>query len=338
MTNNQFAMQQVQAGRQWGENQLRSLAARQSSEVKWQAQQAGEEHAPLLEGTVASASLNQDWHWHYANAVARQDAEVGFCVPPGLTFGLVYEGELQLELAGLKHKLRANQPLAFCFANNAPMQLKRRFKAMQQVHKFTLGVSRAWLNAMELEPFVQHKTQLTLFAADEVMLQAARSLVALDGSECDFQQKLNQMASVNTLLSAAAKALNEEGLTRKAPTVSRLSSNLEQRLLATLRDIIQRDNILLENIQVDDLAKTLGTSASGIQRMAKKCFGQSLLQHIRGAKLANAHRAISEQRLSIGEAAFLAGYKHPSNFALAFKRAYGVTPGEVAVIARNVSC
>lgn len=330
MENIQIDMREGQAGGSWREVQLKSIAAGQSTKVHWRRSQS---NAPLLDGIVESGAINHDWQWHYAHAVPSADAEVSFEVPPGLTIGLLYEGELQLELGGQAYRLRAPTPVAFCFGNTEPLTISRRFKAGRVVYKCTLGLSKAWLNAMELAHFSQTRPLLS-FDAEPSVIQAMNSIAGRGGEHysCGAQRKLEQMSCVNHLLSAAASAMRVQGLVAPKPQMIKGAATLEQRLLARVREIIQRDNILLEDIQVDAIAKHLSTSTSGIQRVAKKCFGQSLLQYIRLAKLANAHRAIRERRLSIGEAAFLAGYKHPSNFALAFKRAYGVTPGEAAVL------
>lgn len=326
MTDSQFAMQQCQVGSDWNRQRLKSLAASQGSNADWLAPVG---NTPVLNGVVNSGNINNDWNWHYAKVKASADAEVAFEVPPGMTIGLVYEGELSLEIAGAKHTLKVKRPTAFCFANEVPALLKRKFRAGRIVHKFTLGIRRAWLNAMELDVFIHLKShQLVTFAATDSVIAATQALV-LAPKEGHMLQKLEQMAWVHTLLTASADAVVGAGFTPAKPAEVKTPVLLEQRLLERVREIIQRENILLEDIQIDALAKSLGASVSGIQRMAKKCFGQSLLKHIRQAKLANALRAMRERHLTIGEAAFLAGYKHPSNFSLAFKKAYGVPPGEL---------
>lgn len=42
-----------------------------------------------------------------------------------------------------------------------------------------------------------------------------------------------------------------------------------------------------------------------------------------------AKEALEQNGISIGEAAYLAGYNHPSNFISAFRKPFGHTPGEL---------
>lgn len=324
MTNGQIAMQNGQANKSWDKQQLISLAARQSSAVSWR---HTVNQQTILNGTVKSGSINCDWQWHYARVIADDESQVCFDVPAGMTCGLVFDGELDLQVGGLAHCLKPEAPLAFCFVNALPVPVKRRFKTGVLVHKFTLSISQAWLSAMNLEPYLRHdKVRFVTFAASDQYIEAALSLSNVPEPK-NFKCKIQQMTWVNTLLEAAAKALGEQTVFQQS--VSPSPPVLEQRLVERVRAIIQRENILLEDIQLDDLAKSLGASTSGIQRLAKKCFGQSLLKHIRQAKLANAFTAMKERNLTIGEAAFMAGYKQSSNFSLAFRRAYGLPPGVI---------
>ena len=79
------------------------------------------------------------------------------------------------------------------------------------------------------------------------------------------------------------------------------------------------------NIQA--IANEMGMSVSAVQRLSQKLFGESLVHYIRQKKLGRARRALENGEVSIGEAAYLAGYKHASNFAIAFKKAFGISPG-----------
>ena len=325
MTNRQYAMQDSHQCKIWNKHQLMLQAAEQSSEISWR---KTAEEKPVLTGVVQSARVNGDWHWHFAEAVPSENAEVSFYIPAGMTFGLIYRGELELQLGPCKHHLKTDEPLAFCFTNSTPMRVTRRFKAGALVHKFTLGISRGWLSTMGLEAFIPENQQLRAFSASNDVLTAVNSLLTLPKAQ-NIQHKLQQITNVTTLLNAAGAVLDEGNAPNNAERFQTPASP-EKKLLDCVREIIQRENILLEEIHVDDLAKSLGLSASGIQRIAKKCFGQSLLKHIRQAKLANAFRAIKDRNFSIGEAAFLAGYKQASNFSLAFRKVYGYSPGEIS--------
>lgn len=80
-------------------------------------------------------------------------------------------------------------------------------------------------------------------------------------------------------------------------------------------------------LNVGNIANELGMSVSAVQRLAKQVLGDSLVNYIRGQKLGIARKALEAGKMSIGEIAYQAGYKHSSNFAIAFKKAFGFAPG-----------
>lgn len=328
MRNRQMNMRKHQSvPARWTESHLMVAAAGQARGTQWQAAPSGD--GPVLRGQVLSNSINGDWQWHYAHAVAERKAQVSFEVPAGLTLGLVFEHDLKLKLANTSYFISAHAGAqAFCFSNPEPIELTRFFEPNAPVHKFTLGIRRAWLNSMHLDPAVLVREEKLLItpAGDDIQVVVQRLLMA--GGSTTFERRLQQIHDVNLLLQAFYRTFS--GMSTLQSSVQEYSKlDLQQKLLALVRELIDNDSLLLEDLQVTEIAKCLGSSASGIQRLAKKCFGKSLLQYIRHEKLAQANRALCEGRMTIGQAAFLAGYKHSSNFALAFKRAYGVAPGEV---------
>jgi AraC-like DNA-binding protein len=54
-----------------------------------------------------------------------------------------------------------------------------------------------------------------------------------------------------------------------------------------------------------------------------------VFEHLRCLRLERARLALERGEVAIAEAAFLAGYASPANFATAFKRRFGLTPTDV---------
>jgi AraC-like DNA-binding protein len=52
----------------------------------------------------------------------------------------------------------------------------------------------------------------------------------------------------------------------------------------------------------------------------------TVVEFLRLRKLERARHALESGEISIGEAAFLAGYATPANFTTAFRRAFGIPP------------
>lgn len=82
------------------------------------------------------------------------------------------------------------------------------------------------------------------------------------------------------------------------------------------------------DISLLEVAEAAAVSVSVLQRHFKRQWGLTVFDYVRQRRLEKARDALQREGISIGEAAYLAGYNHTSNFVTAFKRRFGVTPGE----------
>ncbi|WP_119308731.1 helix-turn-helix domain-containing protein [Cohaesibacter haloalkalitolerans] len=85
-------------------------------------------------------------------------------------------------------------------------------------------------------------------------------------------------------------------------------------------------NHLDEDLTIDSLSRQVGASKRSVQRNFKQYFGMTVTDFIRKQRLEKARQAIEKHGMTIGQAAFLAGYNNTSSFSNAFKLAYGSTP------------
>jgi AraC-like DNA-binding protein len=87
---------------------------------------------------------------------------------------------------------------------------------------------------------------------------------------------------------------------------------------------------VLENLENDlslpQIEMDLGMNRRSIQRHFKNGTGSTLSDFIRHQRLTRARRALSEDGMSISQAAYLAGYSSPENFSVAFQHAFGLAP------------
>jgi AraC-like DNA-binding protein len=90
--------------------------------------------------------------------------------------------------------------------------------------------------------------------------------------------------------------------------------------------ILYIETNLQHNIAVDALAKLGAMSVSSLQRKFKNALGCSVQHYIRRRRLEIAKQQLERGIFSITEAAYTAGYRHPSNFTHAFKKTFGYPP------------
>lgn len=102
---------------------------------------------------------------------------------------------------------------------------------------------------------------------------------------------------------------------------------LSQRKVSLARDYIM-DN--LESVlTIEAIARAAGIGARSLQRKFKEKFGETIFDFIRSERLVVAHSALKYEGVAIAQAAYIAGYSSPSNFATAFKKKFGISPGLV---------
>ena len=82
------------------------------------------------------------------------------------------------------------------------------------------------------------------------------------------------------------------------------------------------------------LADACALSARTLQRLCQKHFGQSPGDYIRHQRLARAFSALQERKVTVEQAADIAGYSSAANFSTAFKRRYGFPPRTVQAQSR----
>jgi AraC-like DNA-binding protein len=114
----------------------------------------------------------------------------------------------------------------------------------------------------------------------------------------------------------------KEGRPRAQPLMS-------LRRYLRLKDFITAN--LDKELTIDVIAREAGSSVSTVQRHFKEHFGVTISDFIRQTRLETARAALARDGIPVSHAAHLAGYNNISSFTTAFRKAYGVTPGQVRV-------
>ena len=78
------------------------------------------------------------------------------------------------------------------------------------------------------------------------------------------------------------------------------------------------------------LAQVAGMSATSLRRHFKARFGETLADYARRKRLERSHGLLEEGGWTIAEIAWRCGYSEVANFTTAFRRHFGVTPGQVS--------
>lgn len=119
--------------------------------------------------------------------------------------------------------------------------------------------------------------------------------------------------------------LLEQAFCRESPVVLARPLSLEdQDRITHARDILVRR--LAFPPTLPDLANEAGMSHSRLTRGFKKLYGCTVFEYLRKQRLKCGLALLDDNRFSITQVAFEAGFSSSSHFAAAFQKAYGVSP------------
>lgn len=272
----------------------------------------------VFDGVLTALKLRCGFGLHTLNATARRAFEVQSQREPGVVLHCFLEGATEAHLDGKPMGLgrRPGEPVKIVMTSIGEVQSFSRWSQPNEyVRKVSVQMSPQWLdeNGLSLPP--QQRVEWVAGLEDvQVMEQLARA---------------SGFASPAARLQAEAMSL---GLVARSfahlaePAATAELTEREQAQLRRINDYARQPGPLPS---LGELAAVGGVSLSGLRRLIRSAHGQSPLAHVRGLRLGMARTALEEGRLSVEEAAELAGYSSAANFATAFRRAFDVAPSQV---------
>ena len=275
-----------------------------------------------LDGTLMfqQGQWAQEIHLHLFDGMELQQSSVEVRLPPGLTLGVLLQGELQFALDGQAFRIYAKQqqPVQFAYRLASHTLFRKTIIGGQQVRKVIITIpenSLAKLGPLPT-PLKAHACPLQRLSPAKISELGEQILATATPAKSHpniMQDALGLEFIAHCLRSLtcpAAVGQNQQAL------------RIRQRLNA----LIQHSQ---EDLTLAELAQFFNMSVSKMQRLFKAEYQQTINDYIRQTRLEHAHYAMLEHNLSIGEAAYLAGYRHTSNFTAAYKKQFGVTPGSL---------
>ncbi|WP_299410833.1 helix-turn-helix transcriptional regulator [uncultured Roseobacter sp.] len=162
------------------------------------------------------------------------------------------------------------------------------------------------------------QTEVRPLAVSRESWCAARSIVnpRMDGL---IRQLQVESFALGVLASALTEARDETGRSE-----TRISP-LNRAALHRARDMIEGEPEVLHTLS--SLSRDIGMSPASFKRKFPILFGKSPISYLRDVRLDHARYGIEREGWTVSEAARRVGYGHASNFSLAFRRRFGVSPG-----------
>lgn len=288
---------------------------------------------PVLSGDVSFNQLPSGLNIHSTEATEQSDWQMSCELSPLISVNFLLEGEVSFALDDKEYQFSAaNGPVVFVNLITRTQVFKRKFKAGVKVKKLNISVDQQWLLArcsetsdkesicqlFSLEPsvfFWSCSARYEPIIQDLLRLNEQKSLVAsLETEQLAFQ----------LMLKCYQQLINLEAYNRTKPApLLKADSDPDAKYEKQISELITH------SLSLNELSQKLGASVSTLQRYFKNKHQMTLKQYVRNQKLELARRELLFEDKSIGEAAYTAGYNHPSNFIKAFKSYFLMTPVEL---------
>lgn len=255
-------------------------------------------------------------------------------LPASIVFNLMLEGQADFALGKQRYSLEAgpkNEAQCSAIILGDPETLVRYTKKGVASEKLSLIAERSWLESraknreekQRLDSIFSQHCAFRYWQPSDKIIQLAIELFSTEPSDCTYQYLIKEAQAIR-LLSICLDEM-EQLSQLKMPVDQHVSS--QYHLDGELKSHI--DQMLDQCATLENIAESLSCSVSTLQRRFKASYGIPVIHYCRHRRLDMAKRELTLNGVTIGEAAYIAGYKHPSNFISAFKKRFNVTPTEL---------
>lgn len=288
---------------------------------------------PTLIGLCRGEHLRPGLEVHCADVRDLHDLTIQ-CMERGesLHLALILDGEVDVSFGsrrlGLSTGGSRHRPQAVCVALSEPALFVRRAWRGKHERKVSITLSREWLAAIDPEGDAGYAALFDRHLAVERWKPTPRAVALAEQliRPLDDPPLLRKLHQESRVIELAAEALRQ--LLGVTPPPSLLPR--EGRRIADVRDLL--DSGAAHGMSLEEIARHAGTNASTLQRQFRVAFGTTIFDYLRRGRLLRARHALEREGRSIVEAACIAGYTNPANFATAYRRQFGITPRQSQIV------
>ncbi|MBB1464928.1 AraC family transcriptional regulator [Vibrio splendidus] len=311
----------------------------------------------LAEGKFLSYQYNDQIFVHGGRCVELVDSNIVSTAHSAILITILLEGKLTFGYDDLEFDLDASTGPQGVVVNLAkPANFRRSLIQGNKINKINILVKPQWVEP-RLSDHCSSKSFLDSHKAfynvkiNADIIQLTNALTS-QATPTNFQDKLvvetlTQQLLAQTLsqmpIQCCQQCTSDNDLTNTdssdqsiALHNANLGENIDKASTpkafdAKIEDIISYIEINLDQqLSLESIASKFSMSISNLQRRFKQSYNLTINGYIRYRRLDIARQHLERGLVSITEAAYEAGYQHPSNFTSAFKKTFGVPPHELA--------
>ena len=292
----------------------------------------------LAEGKFLSYQYNELIFVHGGRCMELVDTKIISTAHASVLITILLEGKLSFGYDDLEFNLDAtHHPQGVVVNLTKPANFRRVMIASNKLNKINILVKPKWFDSRVTEEcscrsFINTHNANYQLEVTEQILKLTQELTTCS-SPNNFHQKLHiesltQQILANSLYQLPQTCCQAYQTKQKAPqTVSIEHQSYDERTEAIICFI---ETHLDQELSLKMLAGHFSMSVSNIQRRFKQSYNMTINGYIRLRRLEIARQHLERGLVSITEAAYEAGYQHPSNFTNAFKKTFGVPPHALA--------
>ncbi|HHX8466011.1 AraC family transcriptional regulator [Vibrio sp. T9] len=299
----------------------------EATEKQWIVTQGQPCQTQLAEGKFLSYQYNDQIFIHGGRCLELVDSHIVSTAHASLLVTILLEGKLSFGYDDLQFDLDAGDgPKGVVVNLLKPANFRRSLLKDNLINKINILVKPQWLEA-RLDQTCRHRSFFNSHQAfhplelNQALCELAETLTSRESPQ-EFQDKLEVESLIYQILHQATEQIPKNFSANK--------NNLERHTDGRIEDIVSYIETHLEQeLGLEKLASVFSMSVSNLQRRFKQSLNMTVNGYIRFRRLEIARQHLERGLVTITEAAYEAGYHHPSNFTCAFKKVFGVPPHEV---------
>ncbi len=291
----------------------------------------------LMSGRMSFSDTPSFLDIHTSDTMEMKDAVASYEVGAAVKVAIVLKGRLQADFDGVPIDLDArDHPVGFIWAVPRPSMVRRYIHKGSEISKVMISAHYDWVvqqllgkspaRYREIMDFFTSGTSVRSWQPSRRVLALADQLIYPHASDPIVRELYEESRGLEILAEALSAIQSSTANTLVAQEVSEPDA-LDRHYRA--REI---RNYILESAPdqqtLSTIATAIGISVASMQRIFKDAYGMTVKDFIRESRLVAARDAMEKDGITIAQAAWMAGYKSPANFATAFKRVFGITPSE----------
>tara|TARA_Y100001956_G_C4120760_1_gene187279 strand:+ start:1016 stop:1987 length:972 start_codon:yes stop_codon:yes gene_type:complete len=282
---------------------------------------------PVIEGALINYNAPEAFILYSGTSHELIDSHVVSSVKPAVIITIVIDGKLTFGYDDVEFTLDGSKRIEVVMINlTQPVRFYRSIEKDNRLTKVNIVVSPSWLNSRLSKNdrrhhfTLSHLNNIKVPITDEIHTVVREILSSVQPA--DFLQKLRLESLALSVIQQMFTLVYNAPRIQSAPQ----EPNQSTRIKSILYFI---ETHLDAPLDLESLATKLSMSSSNLQRIFKEELGITVKKYIRQRRLYLAKANLERGIVTITEAAYEAGYTHPANFTIAFKKEFGIPPAKV---------